>query len=112
MRKKGFKGRCEKRVIAKCAEVCRTYDEVQSAYAGVLSANERIAEIKCNVPLDDPEYGTYTTDFLCVRTDGDFMVRECVQRRYLTKPMTVKLLDASRRYWLKRGVSDWGIVIF
>ena len=56
MRKKGFKGRCEKRVIANCAEVCRTYDEVQSAYAGVLSANERIAEIKCNVPLDDPEY--------------------------------------------------------
>ena len=36
MRKKNFKGRCEKRVIGKCAEVCRTYDAVQYAYADVL----------------------------------------------------------------------------
>ena len=39
------------------------------------------------------------------------MVMECVQRKYLQKPMTVKLLDISRDYWLKHGVSDWGIVI-
>ena len=39
------------------------------------------------------------------------MVRECVFRKFLTKPMTVKLLDASRDYWLKHGVSDWGVVI-
>lgn len=25
--------------------------------------------------------------------------------------MTVKLLDASRDYWLNHGVSDWGMVI-
>lgn len=25
--------------------------------------------------------------------------------------MTVKLLDASRDYWLSHGVSDWGMVI-
>jgi hypothetical protein len=24
--------------------------------------------------------------------------------------MTVKQLDASREYWLKHGISDWGIV--
>ncbi len=24
MRKKGFKGRCEKRALSKCADVCRT----------------------------------------------------------------------------------------
>lgn len=39
------------------------------------------------------------------------MVMECVQRRYLQKPMTVKLLDISRDYWLKHNISDWGIVI-
>lgn len=33
MRKKSFKGRCEKRVIGRCADVCRTYDAVvQYAY--------------------------------------------------------------------------------
>ncbi len=29
MRKKNFKGRCEKRMIRKCMEVCRTYDAIQ-----------------------------------------------------------------------------------
>jgi hypothetical protein len=24
--------------------------------------------------------------------------------------MTIKLLDASREYWIRRGVKDWGIV--
>ena len=43
--------------------------------------------------------------------DNDLMVRECVQRKYLTKPMTIKLLDASRNFWLRHGVTDWGLVI-
>ncbi len=36
MRKKNFKGRCEKRVLGKCVEVCRTYDAIQYAYADLL----------------------------------------------------------------------------
>lgn len=51
MRKKGYKGRCEKRQLAKCPEVCRTYDEIQNVYADVLQANENISEIRCNVLL-------------------------------------------------------------
>ena len=39
------------------------------------------------------------------------MVRECVSRSHLTKPMTIKLLDLSREHWLKKGVTDWGLVI-
>ena len=39
------------------------------------------------------------------------MVRECVSRNHLTKPLTAKLLDASRNYWISHGISDWGIVI-
>ena len=39
------------------------------------------------------------------------MVRECVEEKYLMKPMTVKRLDASRTYWLRLGVQDWGLVI-
>lgn len=57
------------------------------------------------------ELGEFTTDFVCVKTNNDLMVRECVQRNHLTKPLTVKLLDASRDYWLRHGVTDWGLVI-
>lgn len=108
MRKKGFKGRCEKRVLGKSKEVCRLYDPIQSACADRLQNDDSVQEIRCNVSLEVREY---TTDFLCTKSDGDLMVRECVQRKYLQKPMTVKLLDMSRAYWMKRGVEDWGLVI-
>ena len=111
MRKKNFKGRCEKRTISKCEDVCRTFDSIQYAYADVLQASENIKEIRCNVPLDGLPDGEYTSDFVCTKTNGDLLVRECVERRFLTKPMTVKLLDASRLYWLRRGVRDWGLVV-
>lgn len=111
MRKKNFKGRCEKRMIAKCAEVCRTYDPIQYAFADMLAEDDTVREIRCNVPLDGAEVEEYTTDFVCARTDGDLMVRECVYRKFLSKPLTIKLLDASREYWLRHGVTDWGLVI-
>ena len=111
MRKKNFKGRCEKRKIPKCEDVCRTYDPIQYAYADLLAADDEVQEIRCNVLLDGLEEGEYTTDFVCTKTDGDLMVRECVYRKFLMKPMTVKLLDASREYWLRHGVTDWGLVI-
>lgn len=110
MRKKNYKGRCEKRSLGKCRTVCCTYDGIQSAYADLLQEDGNITEIRCNVPLDGVETDEYTTDFLCVKADGDLLVRECVYRKYLTKPMTVKLLDMSREYWLKHGITDWGIV--
>jgi len=111
MRKKNFKGRCEKRMISKCTEVCRTYDAIQYAYADLLQASDEIKEIMCNVLLEGLEVGEYTSDFVCTRMNGDLMVRECVFRKFLMKPLTVKLLDASRDYWLRHGVTDWGLVI-
>lgn len=108
LRKKNFKGLCEKRKISKCTEVCRTYDPIQYVYADILSADDTIQEFKCNVPLDNLEY---TTDFVCTKAGGDLMARECVYRKHLTKPLTIKLLDISREYWLRRGVTDWGLVI-
>ena len=110
MRKKNYKGRCEKRALSKCKEICRTYDDIQFAYADMLQQNDSITEIRCNVLLDGLELGEYTTDFVCVKADNDLMVRECVSRKFLTKPLTVKLLDISRDYWSKHGVTDWGIV--
>lgn len=111
MRKKGYKGRCEKRVLAKCEGVCRTYDAIQTVCADILQGCDEVKEIRCNVLLEGLAEGEYTSDFVCVKTNGDLMVRECVFRRLIMKPMTVKLLDASREYWLRHGVTDWGIVI-
>ena len=111
MRKKNFKGRCEKRMIGKCSDVCRTYDAIQYAYADLLQESEEVKEIRCNVLLDGLDVGEYTSDFVCTKTDGDLMVRECVFRKFLMKPLTVKLLDASREYWIRHGVTDWGLVI-
>ena len=108
MRKKGFKGRCEKRVVSKCREVCRTYDPIQSAYVDQLQEDDFIREFQCNVLLDT---GEYMTDFLCTKTSGELMVRECVQRKHLLKPMTIRLLDISREYWKRHGVEDWGLVV-
>lgn len=110
MRKKNYKGRCEKRSVTKCAEICRTYDPIQSAYVDMLSMDDGISEFRCNVLMDGLSEGDYTSDFVCTKTDGTLMVRECVYRSKLTKPMTAKLLEASRQYWLRHGISDWGIV--
>ena len=111
MRKKNFKGRCEKRMIGKCSEVCRTYDAIQYAYADLLQASDEVKEIRCNILLDGLDVGEYTSEFVCTKTDGDLMVRECVFRKFLMKPLTVKLLDASREYWIRHGVTNWGLVI-
>jgi len=111
MRKKNFKGRCEKRVVNKCVDICRTYDPIQYVYADLLAADDTIQEFRCNVLMDGLDMGEYTTDFVCTKVGGDLMVRECVYRKFLTKPMTIKLLDASREYWLRHGVADWGLVI-
>lgn len=110
MRKKNYKGRCEKRVLEKCDGVCKTYDPIQRTFADILQSDINIIKFQCNVPLDGLEIGEYTSDFVCSLESGDIMVRECVSRDHLMKPMTTKLLDASRVYWLNHGVSDWGIV--
>ena len=102
MIKKNFKGRCRKWKLEKCKDVMRAYSDIQAAYAERLEKGDL---------LDGLEEGEYTSDFLCVKADGDFMVRECVERKFLMKPRTVKLLDAPSNYWLRHGVKDWGLVI-
>lgn len=116
MKKLDYKGRCEKRISPKSNEVCRTYNAIQRSYLDVLDVNEEIIEIHCNVPLigfKDARNTNkeYSSDFMCKKSNGELMVRECVYRKYLEKPLTVELLDGSMEYWKKHGVKDWGIVI-
>ena len=107
MRKQKYKGRCEKRMLSKSDQVCRFYSDLQSKYADKLDSDNDIEQIQCNIYLCNTEY---MSDFLCTRKNGDVFIRECVERRFLNKPMTIKLLDISRNYWLNHGIEDWGIV--
>lgn len=108
MRTKNIKDRCTKKKLKKSEEVVKTYDKIQTAYADVLDRDPEVKSIRCNVHLDGEDY---MTDFLCTKQDGDLMVRECVFRSKLSLPRTCKLLDISREYWQKRGVTDWAIVV-
>lgn len=110
MRKKNYKGRCTKIALSKCKGICKTYDEIEVAYAYKLETDDNIAEIRCNVVLDGLEGGAYVSDFVCIKTDGDLMVRECVFKHLLTRPSMMKLLDESRNFWRSHGIFDWGIV--
>lgn len=111
MKKISYKGRCEKRKVSKCKAVCRTYNQIQSAFLDVLESDDNIVSFECNVCLMGVADDSYSTDFVAQKADGSKMVRECVWRFNLGKPSYAKLLDLSRNYWLSQGVEDWGIVI-
>ena len=111
MRKKNQKIRCEKQRLPKFKGLCKTYDKVQTATAILLSQQEDIVCIRCNVDSAIIDGKEYTSDFVCEKEDGTLAVRECLYRRYLMKPLNIKILDVSRTFWLKRGVTDWALVV-
>ena len=112
MKKVDYKGRCIKRQLSKCKDVCRSYSEMQDDYAKFLQIDDNVKAFACNVRLDeDPETESYTSDFVIKLADGTTRVRECVYRKHLERPSTARLLDLSKDYWLAKGVQDWGIVI-
>ena len=112
MRNQNSKVRTTKRKLSKCEGVCRTFCDLQYAYADILEKDDSVISFQCNVPLTDlEEDGSYTSDFVITNDKGEIAVRECVLRKHLTKPMTVKMLDISREFWLRHGVSDWGLVV-
>lgn len=100
-----------KKKLSKCWSVFKAYNQLQLVYGEMLDSRSDIAEIKCNVPIDCELEGNFTTDFYCVKTDGSIMIRECVYQDKLLKPFYIKTLDASRDYWLSKGIKDWGIVL-
>ena len=111
MKKINYKGRCEKRKVSKCEEICRTYSKIQSAMVDMLENNDEVVSFECNVRLKGVADDFYSTDFVIKKADGSTAVRECVWRINLQKPSYAKLLDISRNYWLLKNVEDWGIMI-
>ena len=111
MRTRIQKTMCVKRQLTKCKGVCRTYDDVQYAGADYINELDCVKSFECNVLLKGLAEGDYTTDFVLTMEDGEIKVFECVRREALTRPKTAKLLDASRQFWLSRGVTDWGLIV-
>jgi hypothetical protein len=112
MRNSNTRARCTKKQLTKSNGVVRTYNDLQEKFADLLEQDENIKEFICNYPLTNFNIidGKYTSDFYCTKNDGELVVYECVLRKHLAKPLTIKLLDASRNYWLRRGV-EWRLVI-
>ena len=111
MKKINYKGRCEKRTVSKCKDVCRVYNPIQSAYVDQLEKDDDVVSFTCNVRLMGVADDMYSSDIVAIKADGSTAIRECVWRFNLSKPSYTQLLDISRNYWLAHGVEDWGIVI-
>ena len=80
--KKVQKGRCEKRQIAKCNEILKTYDAVHYACADYLSVQDDIVKIRCYVVLDGlEEDAKYTSDFVC-KNIADTFIHKSIQCRW------------------------------
>lgn len=101
-----------KKKLSKCTSIFYAYNDLQYKCGDYLDANKDIAEIRCNVPIEACEVeGSFTTDFYCIKTNGEICVRECVYKEKLLRPQTITMLDASRNYWLSKGITDWGIIL-
>ena len=71
MKKVDYKGRCIKRQLSKCKDICRSYSEMQDDYARFSQINDDVKAFSCNVQLtDDPETESYTSDFVITLADG------------------------------------------
>ena len=112
MRNTKTKGKTMTKALSKCHKRFIAHNEVQWAYADILEGNEDINEIKCNVKLLGCELGeNYSSDFVCTKSNGELLVVETVFKKHLLKPLNLKLLEESRKYWLARGVQDWRLVV-
>lgn len=47
MKKINYKGRCEKRKVSKCEDICRTYSKIQSAMVDVLEKDDDVDSFEC-----------------------------------------------------------------
>ena len=89
---------------------CRLYSPLQKKFAELLDADENVASFETNVVvegLDGDEI--YTTDFVVNYKNETTKVWECVFRRHITKPKTMRMLSLSKNYWTKKGC-QWGLV--
>ena len=85
--------------------VCKLYSSLQRKLAERFENDDSVETFEVNVKVDElPIDGAFTTDLLVKFKDGSLKACECILRRHLTKPMSMRLLSLSRAYWMKKGV--------
>ena len=85
--------------------VCKLYSSLQRKLAERFENDDSVETFEVNVKVDElPIDGTFTTDLLVKFKDGSLKAYECILRKHLTKPMSMKLLSLSRAHWIKKGV--------
>ena len=99
-------------ILEFCNKLDVTLQQVNNILTELSENNDEVVEIKSNVKLIGCDLGDrFTSDFVCTKTNGELMVVECIEKEKLLKPLTCKMLDCSRNYWLSKGVNDWRLVI-
>ena len=51
MKRINYKGRCEKRKVSKCEDICRTNNKIQSAMVDLLENDDEVVSFECNIRL-------------------------------------------------------------
>ncbi len=111
MKKINYKGRCEKRKVSKCEDICRTYSKIQSAMVDILEKDDEVASFECNVCLIGVAEDLYSTDFMIKKTDGSpdmalwsikYAITETDTKRPISGVASVLLLTIPMRYLTMR----------
>ncbi len=101
----------------KCEGECVVYTrseilgKLQEAVVRMLDIDPNIRSFQCHVLLEGLACGKYTSDIVYTTVDGETGVMECFSTTQLKKRESAVLMDESRNYWLRRGVTDWTLVI-
>ena len=68
-----------KKKLSKCKLIFYAYNDLQYKYGCQLDVDSDIAEIKCNIPIDECELGdSYTTNFYWKNERQYFCSRMCL----------------------------------
>ncbi|MBR4131369.1 MAG: hypothetical protein IKT99_00195, partial [Oscillospiraceae bacterium] len=70
MKKINYKGRCEKRKVSKCEDICRTYSKIQASLVDILENDNDIISFECNVRLKGVADDLYSSDIVAKKADG------------------------------------------
>lgn len=105
MQSKNYHGKTVKRYLSKCKDICRTWCDLQYAYADILQNSDSVKCFEVNIPILD----SLTSDFLILYNNGTYKALECIERKNLNKPSYISKLQQSQEYWVSRGI-EWGVI--
>ena len=93
MKKINYKGRCEKRKVSKCKDICRTYSKIQSALVNALEKDKDVVSFECNVCLEGVSDNMYEVVMVIPTVDLDVDVSMGKTINFTTQPRLIQDFD-------------------